>query len=173
MRLVSRFSIVSLILLGVLGQFSLVVRAQGRSALELMQQGSVYYLRRDYKNAIGFYQKALNLEKANRTLDQALWRVLVDNLGMSYGITGDLRQAKRIFEYGISKDPKYPMFYYNMACTYGEMDYRDKAIEYLKMAFERKRNMIKGERMPNPSRDSSFARFREDPKFQAALRELQ
>jgi hypothetical protein len=90
---------------------------QKAQVMELMQEGSAHYLRREYKKAIGPYQKALDLEKQSRTLEQNLWRVLVDNLGMSYGITGDLKVAKETFEYGISEDSEYPMFYYNMACT--------------------------------------------------------
>jgi tetratricopeptide (TPR) repeat protein len=140
--------------------------------MELMQEGSAHYLRRDFKKAIGPYQKALDLEKQKRTLEQNLWRVLVDNLGMSYGITGNLKVAKQTFEYGISEDPEYPMFYYNMACTYGEMDNIEKAIEYLRLAFARKDNMIPGEKFPDPARDSSFARFADNEKFIAALKEM-
>lgn len=140
--------------------------------MELMQEGSAYFLRDDFKKAIGPYQKALDLEKVKRTLNKSLWRVLVDNLGMSYGISGDLKSAKQTFEYGISKDPDYPMFYYNMACTYGEMDNMEKAIQYLKLAFERRENMIPGEKMPDPAKDSSFARFIDDEKFKTALKEL-
>jgi tetratricopeptide (TPR) repeat protein len=140
--------------------------------MELMQEGSAHYLRRDFKKAIGPYQKALDLEKQKRTLEQNLWRVLVDNLGMSYGITGNLKVAKQTFEYGISEDPEYPMFYYNMACTYGEMDNMEKAIEYLRLAFARKDNMIPGEKFPDPDSDSSFARFADNEKFIAALKEM-
>ena len=140
--------------------------------LKYMQQGSVFYLQRDFKKAIPPYQKAVNLEKEKPTLDKTLWRVLVDNLGMAYGISGDLKKAKEIFEYGLSKDPKYPMFHYNMACTYGEMNDPDKAIVYLKQAFEYKENMIKGEQMPDPSTDSSFQRFMNNDKFVKALKEL-
>lgn len=96
--------------------------------MKLMQEGSAHYLRRDFKKAIGPYQKVLDLEKQKRTLELNLWRVLVDNLGMSYGITGDLKAAKETFAYGISEDPDYPMFYYNMASTYGEMDNMEKAM---------------------------------------------
>ena len=120
----------------------------------------------------GLIKKALDLEKENRTLDKTIWKVLVDNLGMAYGITGKLDKAKATFEYGISKDPDYPLFYYNMACTYGEMKNRDKAIEYLKLAFARKENMIEGEEMPDPATDSSFERFMNDERFLAALKEL-
>ena len=140
--------------------------------MELMQDGSSHYLRRDFKKAIGPYQKALDLEKQKRTLEQNFWRVLVDNLGMSYGISGNLKDAKETFAYGIAEDPEYPMFYYNMACTYGEMDNMEKAIEYLRLAFARKENMIPGERFPDPAKDSSFARFADDEKFKAALKEM-
>jgi TPR repeat protein len=64
--------------------------------LKLMEQASRFYLEGDYRRAIPPYQKALDREKSNRTLSDALWRVLVDNLGMSYGISGDLKKAKEI-----------------------------------------------------------------------------
>jgi len=139
---------------------------------EYVRQGSAYYLKHDFKRAIPPYEQALKREKVKRQLDQTIWTVLVVNLGMSYGITGDLQKAKETFEYGISKDPDYPLFYYNMACTYGEMDEMDKAIEYLKLAFERKDKMIAGERFPNPATDSSFKRFLNNEKFQLALKDL-
>jgi len=91
---------------------------------------------------------------------------------MSYGITGDLKKAKETFEFGLSKDPKYPMFHYNMACTYAEMNDVDHAILYLKQAFEYKENMIKGEPMPDPSTDSCFQRFLKNDRFVKALRGL-
>lgn len=140
--------------------------------LKLMKEGSAFYLERDYKHAIPPYQKALDLEKKQRTLDETFWRVLVDNLGMAYGISGDLKKAHETFEYGISKDPKYPMFHYNMACTYAEMNDVDNAIVYLKQAFQYKQNMIKGERFPDPWTDSSFQRFMNNDKFVNALKEL-
>ncbi len=142
------------------------------AVMEFLREGSYYYLKRNFKAAITPYQKALDMEKQKRTLSKTLWRVLIDNLGMAYGITEDLDKAKETFEYGISKDPDYPLFYYNMACTYGEEKDMDKAIEYLKLAFARRENMIPGERMPNPATDSSFKAFLENEKFQAALKEL-
>lgn len=140
--------------------------------IQYMREGSAFYLQHDFKRAIPPYQRALDLERKQSTLDKTLWRVLVDNLGMAYGITGDLKKAKETFEYGLSKDPKYPMFHYNMACTYGEMNNVEKAIVYLKQAFEYKENMIKGEHMPDPWTDSSFQRFMNNDKFVNALKEL-
>lgn len=141
-------------------------------AFELMRLGSEPYLRGDYRAAIEPYRMALELEKLKPQLDQTMWRVLVDNLGMSYGLTGDLPNAKATFEYGLSKDPAYPMFHYLLACTYAEMGDLDAAIRYLKSAFANKRNVIPGEQMPDPATDDSFQRFMKDEKFLRALREL-
>src|ERR1700730_6191264 len=155
------------------GEPGILTNAQnGKTAMDYLEEGSAYYLKRDFKKATPPYQKALDLEKEHPTLDKTLWTVLVDNLGMSYGITGNLKRAKEIFAYGISKDPDYPLFYYNMACTYGEMKDMDKAIEYLKLAFARKENMIEGEHFPDPATDSSFEQFMKNQKFLDALKEL-
>jgi tetratricopeptide (TPR) repeat protein len=135
-------------------------------------QGSAAYLKQDYKKAIQLYSRALELEKKEPTLERDIWRVVVDNLGMSYGISGDNKKAKEVFEYGLSKDDKYPMFYYNLACAYAEMNDLDNAIVNLKRAFEYKENMIAGERIPNPATDDSFARYLKNEKFRRALEEL-
>lgn len=143
-----------------------------RTSMDYLERGSAEYLERNFAGAIGPYQKALDLEKKDPKLNKTLWRVLIDNLGMSYGITGDLEKARETFEYGISKDDEYPMFYYNMACTYGEMGDEDKAIEYLRGAFERRENMIEGEHFPEPATDSSFKKFMKSEKFLSALAEM-
>lgn len=143
-----------------------------RSSFEYMAEGSRYYLDGDYKKAIPPYQKALDLEKQERKLERKLWIALVDNLGMSYGITGDIKASFGVFEYGISKEPTYPLFYYNMACGYGELGDEDNAIKWLRPAFKYKANMLEGERFPDPETDSSFARFRESDKFKKALAQM-
>jgi hypothetical protein len=140
---------------------------------EYFQQGSGLYLEKNYSAAAGQYQKALDLEKQKRTLNQDLFRVLVDNLGMSYGISGNLAKAKETFEYGITQDAEYPLFYYNMACTYGEMGKMDESLEQLRLAYKYKTNMIAGETLPDPLQDDSFRKFMNDGRFVRAVRELQ
>jgi tetratricopeptide (TPR) repeat protein len=146
--------------------------APANAALEHMREASAHFLRGDYRAAIAPYRQALELEKQKPQLGQTMWRVLVDNLGMAYGITGDLPNAKATFEYGLSKDPTYPLFHYFMACTYAEMGDLDGAIRYLKSAFANKRNVIPGEQIPAPETDDSFRRFMKDEKFLRALKEL-
>ena len=135
-----------------------------RSSKELVEQGSRFYLQHDYKGAIGPYSHALELEKANPELEKSLWYVLVDNLGMSYGITGDLQKAKETFEYGVSKDLTYPLFHYNLACTYAEMGDAAEAGNFLKKAFEYKANFLPGESMPDPRKDDSFKKLMKNNK---------
>jgi len=170
-------------ILPIIGMLLLVVApaiAQDNSDLKkgdpetrnLLEQGSKFFLDHNFKRAIPPYQKALDREKENRTLSDTLWRVMVDNLGMAYGISGDLRKAKETFAYGLSKDAKYPMFNYNMACTFAEMNDMEDAIAYLQQAFQNKQNMIKGERFPDPWTDDSFQRFMKNDKFVNALKEM-
>lgn len=172
----SRIQLATLVLLfmvaPVLGQSTADLQKGDPETRSLMEQGSRFYLDHDFARAIPLYQKALDREKANRSLSDTLWRVLVDNLGMAYGISGNLKKAKETFEYGLEKDPKYPLFHYNMACTYAEMNDPDKAIVYLRQAYEFKGNMIKGEKFPNPWTDSSFQRFMNNEKFVNALKEI-
>jgi tetratricopeptide (TPR) repeat protein len=136
------------------------------------RQGSQGYLQRDYKTAIKHYSKVLELEKKNPTLPPTIWRVVVDNLGMSYGISGDNAKAKEVFEYGLSKDATYPMFYYNLACAYAEMGEPDNALKNLRLAYKYRSNLLAGEVLPDPANDNSFARYLKDEKFRAALKEL-
>ena len=135
------------------------------SAAEQFAKASRFYLEHNYKMAALYYQRALDMEKQTPTLSDSYFKVLVDNLGMSYGIDGDLAKAKSTFEYGISKRPDYPMFYYNLACTYGEMNQMQPAIAQLREAYRYKANMIPGETLPDPMTDDSFRNFTNDKTF--------
>ncbi len=136
-----------------------------RSSMELVAEASRLYLQHNYKGAIPPYAKALELEKVKPQLEKSLWYVLIDNLGMAYGISGDLEKAKETFEYGVSKDPAYPLFHYNLACTYAEMDDATQAGSYLRKAFEYKSNLLPGESMPDPRADDSFRKLMKNKEF--------
>jgi tetratricopeptide (TPR) repeat protein len=138
-----------------------------------LMEESRFYVQHNYAAAAEHYQKALDLEKQNRTLSKSLFRVLVDNLGMSYGLTGMLLKAKETFEYGITQDSEYPLFYYLLGCTYGEMGKKDESLEQLRLAYKYKANVISGESLPDPLKDDSFRRFVRDKQFVAAVREMQ
>jgi hypothetical protein len=142
------------------------------SSTDLMAQGSRRYVARDYKGAIPFYERALEVEELKQRLSPDMWRVLVDNLGMSYAFTGNLDAAEGVFRYGVSKDPNYAMFHYNLACTHAEKKDMAGAIEELRTAFRNRGTMIKGESMPDPAKDDSFAPFMSNAEFVQFLKEL-
>lgn len=146
--------------------------SDGHDSWYYMGQGSRFYMQQNYKAAIKPYQKALDLEKQNPILSKSLWQVLVDNLGMSYGITGDLDRAEATFNYGLSKDSTYPLFYYNLACTYAERNNMDRTMDFLKKAFSYKANVIPGEQMPDPHVDDSFQRFMRNAEFRQLVDSL-
>lgn len=135
-------------------------------------EGSTYFKNGQYDKAIVPYRKALDLERTDRKLDEKLWRVLIDNLAMAYGITGDLKSAEEVLQYGISKDPTYPLFYYNMACVSAERNDLDNTMKYLTTAFGYQQNIIPGESMPDPRKDDSFQRFLQDEKFRKLIDSL-
>ena len=142
------------------------------TSMDYVREGTVAYVAHDFVRAIPFYQRALELEKKDRKLDKKIWLVLVDNLAMAHGMAGDIKNSQSVLQYGISKEPTYPMFYYNMACDYGEAGDEDNAIKYLRMATKYRANMIQGETFPDPATDTSFRKFSDSDKFKKALAEL-
>jgi tetratricopeptide (TPR) repeat protein len=135
--------------------------------------GSAFYLQKNWPRAARHYEKALERERTKRSLSPIKWKVLVDNLGMAYGSSGDLQKAKGVFEYDVHEDATYPMFHYNLACVYAETNDLGKALDQLKMAFQYRSNSIPGEEgMPDPAKDDSFKRYLGDPRFQSLAQEL-
>ena len=64
--------------------------AQGKTSMDYLRESSAHYMNGDHERAIPPYQKALDLEKKERKLERTFWILLVDNLVMAYGITGDI-----------------------------------------------------------------------------------
>lgn len=139
----------------------------------LFATGSKFYLEKNYPLAITYYQQALDLERANPQLDRITWRVLVDNLGMAYGMSGKLDLAQRTFEYGIAEDHTYPMFHYNLACTFAERRDRERAMQALRTAFRYRAHHNPGEPgVPDPRRDRSFQQLLKQADFRRFVDQL-
>lgn len=100
-------------------------------------------------------------------------RVVTDQAGMAYGMSGDIQKARSLFEKAIVEDPDYPMYYYNLACADAEEKNLSGARSHLQQAFARKANVIDGEAMPDPTRDDSFLPYRNNREFWTFLQSLQ
>jgi len=103
---------------------------------------------------------------------KTMTRVLTDQAGMSYGISGNISKARALFEKAIAEDPDYPLYYYNLACADAEEKNLVAARDHLQKAFERKANVLKGESMPDPTKDDSFLPYRGNKDFWAFVQNL-
>ena len=140
------------------------VPAPAASSLDHFRAGSAPYLQGRYALAIPYYEQALALEQSNPALDKGLWRLLVHNLGTAYRMTGDLPQARNIFEYGLTQDLANPLFHYLLAQIYAGLNDREHAMQSLHAAFHN-RATRGSESLPDPRQDGSFRRFMLDPSF--------
>jgi len=136
----------------------------------------VLYDEHEYRAAAPIFERALALvppDGAPFSSARLARRVLRDQAGMSYGISGDLAKARSLFEKGVAEDPDYPLNYYNLACAdAGEKKLADARV-HLQQAFDRKANMNPGEAMPVPTEDDSFLPYKSDTEFWSFLKHLE
>lgn len=136
----------------------------------------VLFLHHDYRAAAPIFEKGLAMVPSDGApFKSATYarRVMRDQAGMSYGISGDFAKARSIFEKETAEDPDYPMYYYNLACAdAGENKLSDARID-LQKAFDRKANVNPGETMPIPTEDDSFLPYKGNKEFWAFLEHLQ
>jgi len=92
-------------------------------------------------------------------------RIATDQLVMSLGMTGDLKDSRAVAEMAIVADPDYPLNYYNLACADAEEGNAAKAKVHLQQAFDRRANVLKGESMPDPTKDDSILKLKNDKAF--------
>ena len=96
-----------------------------------------------------------------------LRRIATDQLVMSLGMSGDLKNSRAVAEMAIAADPDYPLNYYNLACADAEEGKASDAKIHLQQAFDRRANVLKGESMPDPSKDDSFLNLKKNKEFWA------
>ena len=142
------------------------------TAFDLFQFGNLSFFRKDFQGAIPYYLKALELDKHRKNLGRERWIVLVDQLGMSYGFSGDLINARETYEWAITQEPEYPMFFFNLACTYAEMDQMGEAIRNLRLAYKYKGNKLPGENLPDPKSDPSLKKYLNNKTFIAEIQKI-
>lgn len=96
-----------------------------------------------------------------------LRRVTTDQLVMSLGMSGDIKDSRAVAEKAITADPDYPINYYNIACGDAEQGNATDARMHLQQAFDRRANVLKGESMPDPTKDDSILKLKKNKAFWA------
>ena len=152
--------------------FREVVKRDPSNIIAVFYLAQMLFREERYAGAAVFFQKARGLEKAGKQLTTIQDRVLTDQLVMSYGISGDLKNARELLREAIAKDPEYPLNYYNLAGADAEEGHKTEALANIQRAFDRKANVISGEKIPDPNADSSFQKYSNDPDFIALMKKL-
>jgi tetratricopeptide (TPR) repeat protein len=140
---------------------------------ELLWYAQILYKDNMYAAAAPIYETALRkLAQGPETDVTTMRRVLIDEAGMSYGMSGDIQKSRSVFEKAIAEDPDYPLYYYNLACADAEEKDLLSARKHLRQAFDRKANVVRGERIPDPTTDDSFLPYRNNKEFWSFLESL-
>jgi hypothetical protein len=142
------------------------------TTMDFYLPGSLLYRRKNHRAAIPWLTRALEREKQEPTLSPQQHLILIDVLGMAHGISGDRKQARAVFSYGIAQHPDFPMFYYNLGCTDAEDGDLDGALINLRLTLQHRANMLPGETLPDPTKDSSFKAYLNDPRFQEVAQDF-
>ena len=127
--------------------------------------GTIFFAAaKNFANAAAYYQRALDTLDSSASNTNTR-RFLVDQLSMSYGMSGDMARSRKIDEDAIARDADYPIYYYDLACADAEAGKADAARVHLQQAFDRRQNVLPGETFPDPATDDSFARLKDDKAF--------
>jgi tetratricopeptide (TPR) repeat protein len=92
-------------------------------------------------------------------------RIATDQLVMSLGMSGDIKSSRDVAEKAIAIDPDYPINYYNLACIDAEQGDATAAKLHLQQAFDRRSHALKGESMPDPTKDNSILKLKKNESF--------
>lgn len=129
------------------------------------------YRTEQYAAAAPLFERALTMLGQGKD-QQMEERVLTDQAGMAYGISGNTAKAREIFSAAIARDPDYPLYYYNLACADAQENKLTDARAHLQEAFSRRANVLPGEQMPDPTKDDSFTPYRNNRGFWTFLKTL-
>ncbi|HEY6348268.1 MAG TPA: hypothetical protein VI636_02550 [Candidatus Angelobacter sp.] len=138
----------------------------------LMAQGDEAREQVNYASASRFYERAFVLEKANRTFDNDMYLDLISRLGFAYRINGNLAKAKETLIYGLSQNSNYPIFHYDLACTYAQMGQIDESLGHLNTAYQHRAKVAPTQLPAYPAEDTCFQKIATDPRFVNAVQKL-
>lgn len=96
--------------------------------------GYLYNLRSDFEKALTFNLEAYDYNNSNG--------VILDNLGQTHFLMGDLEKANEIFKKLMELNPKFPEAFYDYALVLEKMGDKEKCIEKLRNALLYKTNNL-------------------------------
>lgn len=143
-----------------------------QGAKSYLFDGTMAYLDKDFPTAAEQLQKALDMEKQKRTLGRDDFRLLVDNLAVSYRFAQNQARSKETLDYGLKQDPRYPLFHYDMACYYGVEGDMGKALEELRLTYKNKSELSLSDQLADPLQEGCFGKFLKNKNFVKAVEDV-
>jgi hypothetical protein len=106
--------------------FRQIVAREPANRVARFSLGNALFYQHKYQPAIDVYAPLLDEELKGPQLaklldDTEVPLVLIDNLAMAYGITGQYETCLAVLDKGLALAPDYPFFSFTRACTYAEM----------------------------------------------------
>ena len=129
-------------------------------------------MQKKYAESIAPFEKARELEVTGMRMNSDQHHILIDQLVIAYGISGNLKKVHGLLDEAIRQDPDYPLNYYNLACAYAGEGDKPKMLANLTLAFQYKDHVLKGEQMPDPRTDDSFQHYIHDPDFLKLMKQI-
>lgn len=137
---------------------------------EMLEYGVSLYRGKSYPEAIACLQKWIQSDQCGKIKDSKHRMALVA-LGIAYSSYGKFKDAQKVFEDALLKDPEYPLFHYNLAraCA-GQGDF-SKVLEHLKLTLKFRDNMDADVQLPNPGNDPAFKEINGNQEFKTICKE--
>ncbi len=149
-----------------------VIKQNPSNILAQIYLGQSLYMQKKYAESIAPFERARELEASGMKLNSDQHRILIDQLVIAYGISGNLKKVHALLDEAIRQDPDYPLNYYNLACAFAEEDDKVRMLTNLSTAFQHRDHLLKGEQMPDPRSDDSFQKYVHDDDFVKLMKQL-
>jgi tetratricopeptide (TPR) repeat protein len=149
-----------------------IIKQNPSNILAQVYLGQSLFMQKKYAESVAPFEKARDLEASGMKLNSDQHRILIDQLVMAYGISGNLKKAHSLLDDAIRQDTDYPLNYYNLACAFAEEGDKAKMLSSLSTAFQHKDHVLRGEHMPDPRSDDSFQKYVHDDDFVKLMNQL-
>lgn len=118
--------------------------------------GTLFCLSNFPDYCLSCYSSAYEKDKKFPQLRRELRIALIQNYADALRIKGDRRKAMEVLNYGLAFDNDYPMYYWIKARIYANEGDEDNTILMVKQAVENFKNLLPGEKFPDPRQDEAF-----------------
>lgn len=125
---------------------------------------------KDY--CLSLLKTAYEKEKRFNLLKKEPLISLIYNLSEALRLTGERDKAMEVLNYGIQRIGDYPMFYWVKARIYADLGDEDKTLLNIKLAVDNIKNLLEGEKLPDPRQDEAFKFLGQKESFRQRITQI-